>query len=127
MSEPRDLKALYRRYVAAFNAHDFDELETYLSPELVFDWGSVMPAMRGRAAMFAFYREAWTYFDEEISASDIEFDGNRLSATITTEIRVFRDWPECPIGPMQAGPPYTVSGRVEYLFEYGRIAYIDAP
>ena len=126
MSEPGDLKALYRRYVAAFNAHDFDRLETCLSPEVVFDWGDVMPAMYGRAAMLGFYRKAWTYFDEEISVSGLETDGNGLSATVTTEIRVFRDWPECPITPMRAGPPYTVSGRVGYLFEQGRIAYIDA-
>jgi ketosteroid isomerase-like protein len=121
-----DLEAVYRRYVAAFNAQDFRELETFLSPDVVFDWGDVMPAMYGRAAMFDFYRQAWTYFDEEISVSGIETDGNRLRALVTTEIRVFRDWPECPITPMRAGPPYTVSGPVGYVFELGRITRIDA-
>jgi hypothetical protein len=124
MSDRGDMTARYEAYLAAFNAKDFAGLGLYVSPDVVFDWNGEMPTMHGSAAMFDFYREAWTHLNERVSAGDIEVVGASLRATITNELHVFRDWPECPLGPMRAGPPYTISGRMEYLFSDGRIIHI---
>lgn len=123
MSEREDLAVVYRDYLSAFNVGDFETLERYLAPDLVFDWGGHMPTMRSRAEMFAFYREAWTYFEETVTASDVEVDGDRLYATVSTELRIFRDWPDCPLGPMRVGP-FSVAGPMAYRFENGRIVHI---
>ena len=118
------MAARYEAYLAAFNAKDFAGLERYVSPDVVFDWNGAMPTMHGRSAMFDFYREAWTHVEERVSASDIEVEADVLRATITNELRVYRDWPDCPLGPMHAGPPFKISGPMEYLYSNGRIIHI---
>src|SRR5688572_10093359 len=73
-----ELETRYLEYVAAFNAHDFDALTTYLDPEVVFEWDGIMPDLVGRAAFFDFYRLAWTRFDEVISARVLESSATTL-------------------------------------------------
>lgn len=125
-----DVAATYRRYVDAFNAHDFDALEDFLASEVVFEWGGVMDDLVGRDAFFAFYREAWDHFDERIEARVVLTEGDGLRAWIDTELRVFRNWPDCPIRPFAAGDVVRVSGLMDYRFrnrQIVRIADADPP
>jgi ketosteroid isomerase-like protein len=119
-----DLTATYREYVAAFNARDVAALERFLSPEVVFDWRGLIPTMYGRDAMLGFYSEAWTYFDELIDGQDITVHGDVLRCRVDTRLDVRRDWPDCPIQPMRAGEVIEVSGRLQYVFDAGRINHI---
>lgn len=118
------LVASYLDYVTAFNAADLHAVARHLAEDLVFDWGDVMPALVGRHAFLDFYRTAWQHFDEELTVSDLHNEDDRLSAHISTRIRVHTDWPDCPIRPMDAGACFTVSGRMNYLFHGDRICHI---
>jgi ketosteroid isomerase-like protein len=124
MSDTDDIATRYEAYLAAFNAKDLTGLARHLAPDVVFEWNGEMPDMHGRDVVLDFYREAWTHLDEKIRAREVEVAGDRLLATITNELRVFREWPECPLGPMTVGPPLTISGSMEYLYVNGRIAHI---
>lgn len=114
----------FEEYVAAFNARDVPELERRLDPLVVFDWHGLIPTFYGRPAMLGFYAEAWTHFDERIAASDVEVHGDVLRATIRTRLDVFRDWPDCPIRPFRRGETVELAGRLQYVFEGGRINHI---
>ena len=118
------LVAPYLDYVTAFNAADLHTVARHLAEDVVFDWGDVMPALVGRQAFLAFYGTAWQHFDEELTVSGIRTEGDMLSAHISTRITVHTDWADCPIRPMYAGAPFTVSGRMAYRFRGGRICHI---
>jgi ketosteroid isomerase-like protein len=118
------MHAEFEQYVSAFNAQDVPALERHLDPAVVFDWHGEIPTLYGRDAMLGFYAEAWTYFDERIEASDIDVRGDVLRATIRTRLDVFRDWPDCPIQPFARGEQVEVSGRLQYVFNGGRINHI---
>lgn len=118
------MRSRFEQYLSAFNAQDVAELEHLLSPDVVFDWHGLIPTFYGRAAMLGFYAEAWTYFDERIEATDIDVCGDVLRATINTRLEVFRDWPDCPIRPFAQGQSVEVGGRLQYVFDAGRINHI---
>jgi hypothetical protein len=116
--------AEFDEYVAAFNAHDVATLERRLHPQVVFDWHGLIPTFYGRSTMLAFYGEAWTHFDERIAASDVVVHGDVLRATIRTRLDVFRDWPDCPIRAFRSGETVELAGRLQYVFDSGRINHI---
>ncbi|MEP6843101.1 MAG: nuclear transport factor 2 family protein [Pseudolysinimonas sp.] len=119
-----ELEARYADYVQAFNAHDFTALERYLAPDVVFEWGDVMPDLIGRDQFFTFYRTAWTYFDETIEARVLSSEGDTLTAWIDTRLTIIRDWPDCPIQPYVAGEVHNVNGEVVYQFRDGLITHL---
>jgi hypothetical protein len=119
-----ELETRYLAYVAAFNAHDFEALTTYLDPDVLFEWDGIMPDLVGRDAFFAFYRLAWTRFDEVIAARVLESGPNTLTAWIDTRLTITHDWLDCPIRPYRAGEVHDIAGEVRYEFRAGRIVHI---
>lgn len=119
-----ELETRYLDYVAAFNAHDFDALTTYVDPEVVFEWDGIMPDLVGRDAFFDFYRLAWTRFDEVIAARVLESSATTLTAWIETRLDIVHDWLDCPIQPYRAGEVHEIAGEVRYEFRAGRIIHI---
>jgi hypothetical protein len=116
--------ARYLEYIAAFNARDIPTLERILDPEVVFDWRGDLPTMYGRDQMLGFYEVAWRHFEETLTPSAIEVRGDVLRTTLRTELRVTRDWPDCPLRPFFAGTTVLVGGRLQYVFHRGRINHI---
>lgn len=120
------VEAIFSDYLAAFNNEDLEGLETFLTPEVVFDWGDAMASLVGRDAFNTFYTSAWSHFREHVVASSLRIDGLRLTAWIDNHVSVFRDWPDCPIEPMCAGDVLEVAGWMAYDFDGdGRITRIS--
>ncbi|MEO5665158.1 MAG: nuclear transport factor 2 family protein [Nocardioides sp.] len=57
----------YLGHVTAVNARDLRVVADYLTDDLVFDWGDVMPALEGRDAFTEFYAFAWQHFAEQLA------------------------------------------------------------
>ena len=120
------VEAIFSDYIAAFNNEDLEGLERFLAPDVIFDWGDAMPPLVGRDAFNSFYTMAWSHFHEHVVASNLQIENPRLTAWIDNRVSVFRDWPDCPIGPMRAGEELEVAGLMAYDFDDdGRIARIS--
>ncbi|GAB3633818.1 hypothetical protein GCM10027421_31710 [Microbacterium shaanxiense] len=115
----------YREYLEAFNGKDLVALEGFLSPDIVFEWGDVMDDLVGREAFFSFYRTAWQYLDENVSATIVSADDERIVADVRNELTVVRDWTDSPLRPYRAGETHSLAGLMTYDLRDGMIVRIS--
>lgn len=123
--------ARYRDYVDCFNSKDFEGLKKYLSEDLFF-YRAPMPSFLGRAAMFAFYKEAWTHFNERVTIEEIHFKEIDpevplvyFVASIVVHLQIFSAWIDGPWGTYLTGTEKHVAQKIFYgMDQEGVIAVI---
>lgn len=113
-----ELQQSYRRYIACFNAQEFDCFANYYTDDM--EYGEGKWHLRSRAEFVAFYRNAWKHLREHITINSIEIRGTKLVADISNHIVVFQDFPDFPVRPLAKGDDYVVRGKVAYSMRGGR-------
>jgi hypothetical protein len=121
------VRARHATYVAAFNGQDLSTVAAHLAADVHFDWGEMMPPLTGRDAFVSFFARAWTYLREDVQVTDVRVRGTTLTAWIDNDIEVVRDWPDCPIRPMQADTRFRVSGWMSYEYDGALVSRIAEP
>jgi len=127
-----EIKRKYQEYLICFNAKDFNGLKNYLAEDLYFYRFYGIPPFLGRAAMFAFYKEAWSHFNEHVTVNEIQFVKLELRsncyffvATIEVHLQIFKSWINGPYGTYLAGTQkHIVENKLYTLDEKGTIIAI---
>jgi hypothetical protein len=116
--------ARYHDYLDSFNAKDFNGLKKYLAEDLYFYRFYGIPPFLGRAAMFAFYEEAWSHFNEHVTVNEIHFKKMNLKSTyyffiasIEVHLQIFKSWINGPYGTYLAGTEKHVAENVLYVMD----------
>ena len=117
-----EVEQSYRRYIACFNAQNFDCFANYYTKDM--EYGEGKWHTRGRAEFVAFYRKAWTRVREHITINSIEIRGTTLVADISNHIVVFEDFPDFPVRPLAKGADYAIRGKMGYSMRDGRFSRI---
>jgi ketosteroid isomerase-like protein len=129
---PEEIKQKYQEYLACFNAKDFEGLKNYLAEDLYFYRFYGIRPFLGRAAMFAFYEEAWNHFNEHVTVNEMRFLNLELRsncyffiATIEVHLHIFKAWINGPYGTYLAGTEkHIVENKLYTLDEKGTIIAI---
>ena len=117
-----ELEQSYRRYIACFNAQDFDCFGNYYTDDM--EYGEGQWHLRSRAEFLAFYRKAWKHLREHITINSIEIRGTTLLADISNHIVVFEEFPDFPLRPLAKGADFVVRGTMAYSMRDGRFSRI---
>jgi hypothetical protein len=128
----KQITTRYHSYLDCFNAKDLDGLKNYLAEDLYFYRFYGIPPFLGRTAMFAFYKEAWSHFNERVTLNEIHFKKMDLTstyyffiATIEVHLQTFKSWINGPYGTYLEGTEKRVNQKILYtLDEDGTIVAI---
>ncbi len=120
----KQILARYYDYLDCFNSKDFEELNNYLSEQLYFYRGPGIPPFHARSEMFAFYKEAWSHFNENVTVNEIHFKKLNTSsslhcfvASIVVHLQTFNSWIDGPYGTYLAGTEKHVDQNMGYLLD----------
>lgn len=118
------LEAAYRRYIECFNAHDVPCFSNFYDDEVVF-MAAPLPGMSGRAAIVAFYQDAWRHLREQLVVRSMTVAQGRLEVSLQNTIDVVTDYPDFPLRPLKKGEHFTREGTVVYELHAGRFIRIS--
>jgi hypothetical protein len=93
----------FNAYLDAFNRPDFEQLETFFAPDLVFEHLPPLPRLEGRAQLIDFYR---------------------IAAEVRGSFTALEDMPDFAATPMLCGETFTLTGIVFYTARNGRFTHI---
>jgi len=113
----------FRRYVAAFNANDFDGFARFYADDVVFELGA-MKRIDGRDAILAFYREVKAHIVEVVEPLEVIVTPTRIAMYCRTTFDTFKDWPDFEIWPTRAGDRRVVETIAFYEVEDDRFTHI---
>ena len=113
----------FRRYVAAFNANDFDGFGAFYAEDVVFELGS-MKRITGRAAILDFYREVAAHIREEVVPLGVLVGPRNVAMHCRTTFETFADWPDFEIWPTRAGDSRVVETIAWYEHDGARFTHI---
>lgn len=113
----------FRRYVAAFNANDFDGFGRFYADDVVFELGA-MKRIVGREAILAFYRQVKAHITEVVTPLEVIVTPTRIAMYCRTTFDTFADWPDFEIWPTMAGDHREVETIAMYELVDGRFSHI---
>lgn len=113
----------FRRYVAAFNANDFDGFGRFYADDVVFELGA-MKRIEGRENILSFYREVKTHIVEVVEPLEVIVTPTRIAMYCRTTFETFKDWPDFEIWPTKAGDRRVVETIALYEVEGDRLTHI---
>jgi hypothetical protein len=114
----------FNAYLDAFNRPDFEQLETFFAPDLVFEHLPPLPRLEGRAQLIDFYRNFKTRVAETIEPVEIIFGTDRIAAEVRGSFTALEDMPDFAATPMLCGETFTLTGIVFYTARNGRFTHI---
>lgn len=115
----------FRRYIAAFNANDFDGFTSFYADNVVFELGG-MKRIEGREGIRAFYREVGEHINETVDLLDVVVTPTRVAMHCRTTFETFADWPEFEIWSTMAGDVRMVETIALYEVAGDRFTHIRA-
>lgn len=115
----------FRRYIAAFNAHDYASLVDHYDPNVLIVIGNGTE-LRGRQAVVDFYSKVNAQTTREIRILDAFSDGAMVGAEIESEFLAIEDAPDFSSGPMAKGDRLYINSFALYDIRGGRYARIRA-
>ena len=106
-------EARFRRYVAHFNAGDYDRVAEFYADdvELAFPDGRTVT---GRDGIVAFYRPIHRAVHELLDIRFLLTGADRVAAELYTEFRCVQDMPTFPGRPLAAGDVLRLTSFVHY-------------
>lgn len=90
------------RYVAAFNAADFDGFGRFYTDDVVFELGS-RKRIVGRDNILTFYRQVRAHLDERIDLRGVLVGPRHVAMYCRTTFTTLKDWPDYEFGATKAG------------------------
>ena len=110
-------------YVAAFNRGDYSAFGDFYDADVVLDIAGKR-VLRGRDAIFDFYRVVRAQTQRTIEVVDAVADGNRLAAELQSEFLALEDLPDFTAGAMRKGDRIYINTIAFYELRAGRFARI---
>jgi SnoaL-like domain len=103
----------FRRYIAEFNAANFDQLARYYADDVVFSFAGG-PVLTGRDAIIDFYRPFRKAVDESVEVRFLVMDDKHVAVELATEFRAREDYQNFTRGPLKAGDMLRIISFVHY-------------
>lgn len=110
-------------YVAAFNRGDFAAFGDFYDANVTLDIAGKR-VLRGRDAIFDFYRGVRAQTQRTIEVVNAIADGNRLAAELQSEFLALEDLPDFTAGAMKKGDRIYINTVALYELREGRFARI---
>jgi len=121
LSEP-DLEA-FAAYIDAFNRDDYAAFGDRYTEDVVLVVAGVRE-LRGRQAIFDFYRDVKAKTRRTIRIVQAFGEGDGLAAELQSEFLALEDSPDFPTGPLRAGDRMRINTFVLYDLAGGRYSRI---
>lgn len=115
----------FERYIAAFNANDFDGFSNFYADDVDFRLGDRKHIV-GRQGIVDFYRGVKAHIEEELTILDLIVAPDGLAMHNRTIFRTVKDWPDFEIWPTRAGDVRTIESIVFYKHAGGRFTHIKS-
>ena len=117
-------EAVFRTYIAEFNAANFDALARYYADDVTFSFNGGL-TLTGRDAIVEFYRPFRKAVDESVDILFLVMDDTHVAAELATEFRAREDYDNFTRGPLKAGDTLRITSFVHYdIGPDGRFAAI---
>ena len=104
---------LFRDYISAFNADDWDGFSRFYAEDVLLDLGG-KKQIRGRQGIVDFYKEVKAKIRETLVINKIVLDEEGLAADISTEFFALEDWPDFIAGPILKGEAINIRSFIIY-------------
>jgi hypothetical protein len=115
--------AAFAAYIDAFNRDDYAAFGKYYADDVVLVVAGVRE-LRGRQAIFDFYKGVKTQTRRTIDIVQVFSDGQGLAAELQSEFLALEDAPDFPTGPLRAGERMRIHTFVLYELSGGRYSRI---
>jgi hypothetical protein len=92
----------FRRYVAAFNANDYEGFGRFYADDVIFELGA-MKKIVGREAILGFYRSVKEHIIEVVTPIEVIVAPSRIAMYCHTTFDTFEDWPDFELWPTRKG------------------------
>jgi ketosteroid isomerase-like protein len=115
--------ARFAEYIDAFNRGDYAAFGDFYDPNVILDIAGKRE-LRGRDAIFDFYRAVKSQTRRTIEIVNVLSAGNRLAAELQSEFVALEDLPNFTAGPMKKGGRIFINTIVLYELREGRFARI---
>jgi ketosteroid isomerase-like protein len=103
----------FRKYIAEFNAANFDDLARYYADDVVFSFNGGL-TLHGRDAIVEFYRPFRQAVDQTVDIRFLVMDDEHVAVEMATEFRAREDYENPMRGPLRAGATLRVISFVHY-------------
>jgi ketosteroid isomerase-like protein len=113
----------FAAYIAAFNRDDYAAFGDYYHEDVVLNVAG-RRELRGRQAIFDFYRVVKSQTRRAIQVNNAIASGNQLAAELQSEFRALEDLPNFAAGPMKKGGRIFINTVVLYELRDGKFARI---
>lgn len=113
----------FGRYIDAFNRDDYATFGDYYHDDVVLVIAGKRE-LRGRQAIFDFYRTVKSQTRRTIQVNSVITRGNQLAAELQSEFVALQDLPDFAAGPMKQGGKIFINTVVLYELREGRFARI---
>jgi hypothetical protein len=113
----------FRRYVAAFNANDFEGFGRFYADDVVFELGATK-RIEGRDAILDFYRGVKAHITEVVTPIEVIVTPTRIAMYCHTTFDTFEDLPDFELWPTKAGDHREVETIAMYEVANGQFTHI---
>ena len=108
----------FRAYIDAFNRSDYAAFGDYYADDVVLVIAGARE-LRGKQAIFDFYRGVKTQTRRTIKVLQVFCDGDGLAAELESEFLALEDIPDFQSGPLKAGDRMYINTFVLYALKNG--------
>jgi len=115
--------AAFAAYIDAFNRDDYAAFGDYYADDVVLIVAGVRE-LRGRQAIFDFYKGVKAQTRRTIEIVQMFTDGSGLAAELQSEFLALEDAPDFLAGPLRAGDRMRINTFVLYELSAGRYSRI---
>jgi ketosteroid isomerase-like protein len=113
----------FAHYVDSFNRGDYSAFGDFYDPDVVLDIAGKRQ-LRGRDAIFDFYKTVRKQTQRTIEVLKMISEGNRLAVELQSEFLALEDLPNFTAGPMKKGGRIYINTVALYELRAGRFARI---
>ena len=116
-------EARFRAYIDAFNKDDYSSFGDYYAEDVVLVIAG-KTELRGRQAIFDFYKTVKSQTQRTIQVNQVITSPNYLAAELQSEFLALQDLPDFTAGPMKKGGRIFINTFVFYNLRDGKFARI---
>jgi hypothetical protein len=113
----------FQAYIDAFNSDDYSSFGDYYDEDVVLVIAGKRE-LRGREAIFAFYKEVKSQTQRTIQVNRFIGTSNRIAVELESEFLALQDLPDFTAGPMKKGGRIFINTFVIYELVEGRFSRI---
>ncbi|MBJ7416100.1 MAG: nuclear transport factor 2 family protein [Niveispirillum sp.] len=124
-TSPADATTAFARYIAAFNAGDFETACSYYADDIRLTIGNGRE-LRGRSEIVSFYTGVRSVTRRTITVLDCFASETLLAAELESEFLAVTDVPDFTSGPMRQGDRMYINSFAFYDIDQGRFSRIRA-